>query len=252
VEAVDWAWLGRVRFAPVAALQEAIRAEVLAGRSAGTVLFCEHDPVITLGRGARPEHVLFGDDELERRGIEVVRASRGGDVTYHGPGQLVGYPILRLRRGVVAHVEAMARAVIEVLAALGVTAEWRRESPGVWVGADKICAFGIHVRHGVAIHGFALNARTELGAFDTIVPCGLRANGVTSIERLVGHAPEPAALARAVAAASERAFSLSLHEHASDGEHVDLDELWHRYGRGTEEERRTPAASRLPKTKSDR
>jgi lipoyl(octanoyl) transferase len=227
VEAVDWAWLGRVRFAPVAALQEAIRAEVLAGRSAGAVLFCEHDPVITLGRGARPEHVLLGDDELARRGIEVVHASRGGDVTYHGPGQLVGYPILRVRRGVVAHVEAMARAVIEVLASLGVTAEWRRESPGVWAGADKICAFGIHVRHGVAIHGFALNASTELGAFDTIVPCGLRASGVTSIKRLVGHAPEPAALARMVAAASARSFALALREQPPS--HLPMDDLWRRY-----------------------
>jgi lipoate-protein ligase B len=225
VEAVEWAWLGRARFEPVAALQEAIRADVLAGRSAGAVLFCEHAPVITLGRAARPEHLLADAPELARRGIEVARASRGGDVTYHGPGQLVGYPILRLRRGVVAHVEAMASAVIDVLAPLGVKAEWRRESPGVWVGTDKICAFGIHVRHGVPIHGFALNASTELSAFETIVPCGLRANGVTSLQRLVGRAPELAALARATVAASERAFSVSLHERAGE-------ELWQRYGLG--------------------
>jgi lipoyl(octanoyl) transferase len=236
-EVVDWAWLGRVRFAPVAALQEAIRGEVIAGRSAGAVLFCEHHPVITLGRGARPEHVLFGEDDLARRGIEVVHASRGGDVTYHGPGQLVGYPILRLRRGVVAHVEGMARAVIEVLGSLGVTAAWRREQPGVWVGTDKICAFGIHVRHGVAIHGFALNATTPLAAFDTIVPCGLRSSGVTSIQRLVGHAPEPAALARAVAAATARVFSLSLRERTADGDgdhgvndDPNRDDVWRRYG----------------------
>jgi lipoyl(octanoyl) transferase len=224
VEAVEWAWLGRARFEPVAELQEAIRADVLAGRSAGAILFCEHDPVITLGRAARPEHVLAGSAELARRGIELVRASRGGDVTYHGPGQLVGYPILRLRRGVVAHVEAMANAVIDVLAALGVAADWRRESPGVWVGTDKICAFGIHVRHGVPIHGFALNASTELTAFETIVPCGLRANGVTSLRRLAGHAPDLATLARATAAASTRAFSVSLRESSAE-------ELWRRHGR---------------------
>ena len=212
MEAVQWTWLGRAGFDRVAALQEQIRGEVLAGRSPGAILFCEHDPVITLGRGARAEHVLASDGELARRGIEVVHASRGGDVTYHGPGQLVGYPILRLRRGVVAHVEAMASAVIEVLAELGVAAEWRRACPGVWVGTDKICAFGIHVRHGVAIHGFALNASTELTAFDTIVPCGLRATGVTSLRRLVGDAPELATLARRVAAASERAFSRALVE----------------------------------------
>jgi len=211
-DTASWAWLGRARFAPVAELQEAIRAEVLAGRSAGAVLFCEHEPVITLGRGARAEHVLASDGELVRRGIERVQASRGGDVTYHGPGQLVGYPILRLRRGVVAHVEAMAAAVVEVLAALGVSAQWRRSCPGVWVGNDKICAFGVHVRHGVPIHGFALNVSTELGAFDTIVPCGLRATGVTSVRRLTGATPELPALASAMAAACSRSFARPLRE----------------------------------------
>jgi lipoyl(octanoyl) transferase len=212
VETATWAWLGRARFAPTAALQEAIRGDVLAGRSAGTILFCEHDPVITLGRGARAEHVLASAGELDRRGIERVQASRGGDVTYHGPGQLVGYPVLRLRRGVVAHIEAMAAAVIEVLASLGVTAEWRRACPGVWVGADKICAFGVHVRHGVAIHGFALNVSTELDAFETIVPCGLRASGVTSVRKLTGAAPSLPALAGAMALACTRAFARPFRE----------------------------------------
>jgi lipoyl(octanoyl) transferase len=212
-EVLDWAWLGRVRFAPAAALQERIRAQVLAGRSPGAVLFCEHDPVITLGRGARSEHVLAGDDELRRRGIEVVHASRGGDVTFHGPGQLIGYPIMRLRHGVVAHVEAMARAVIEVLGQFGVAAEWRRACPGVWVGTEKVCAFGVHVRHGVAIHGFALNVSTDLSSFATIVPCGLRATGVTSLARLTGReSPALDVLAGAVAAACVRTFALPLRQ----------------------------------------
>jgi lipoyl(octanoyl) transferase len=132
--------------------------------------------------------VLASRDELARRGVEVHAASRGGDVTYHGPGQLVGYPIVRLRGGVVAHVTAMARAIAVVLGELGIDARWRRETPGLWVaangaaaGAAKICAFGVHVHRRVAIHGFALNVSGALDGFDLIVPCGLRAAGTTSI-----------------------------------------------------------------------
>jgi len=166
--------------------------------------------VITLGRSARPENVLEPAEALARRGIAVRQASRGGDVTYHGPGQLVGYPIFRLRRGLVAHMQTMAAAIVEVLAALGISGEWRRELPGVWVGADKICAFGVHVRHRVAIHGFALNATTPAEDFAPIVPCGLSTGGVTSIARLAGRAPELPELARATAEAFGRAAGLTL------------------------------------------
>jgi lipoate-protein ligase B len=170
--------------------------------------------VITLGRSARPQHVLEPAEELARRGIAVRAASRGGDVTYHGPGQLVGYPVFRLRRGLIAHMQMMAAAIVEVLAALGISGQWRRELPGVWVGADKICAFGVHVRHRVAIHGFALNATTPAEAFAPIVPCGLSTGGVTSIARLTGHAPELPELARATAEAFARASGLVIRSDA--------------------------------------
>ena len=107
-------------FAETAALQERLRADVLGGAGPETLLFCEHEPVITLGRSARPANVLASADELARRGVTLAQASRGGDVTYHGPGQLVGYPVVRLRGGVVAHMTAMARAIGRVLAELGV------------------------------------------------------------------------------------------------------------------------------------
>ena len=97
------------------------------------MLLCEHDPVVTLGRSANPANVLVPHDELARRGVEVHAASRGGDVTYHGPGQLVGYPIVRLRAGVVGHVTAMARAIASVLRELGIEASWRRDTPGLWI-----------------------------------------------------------------------------------------------------------------------
>jgi len=190
-----------VPFAETVALQERLRAALSAGEGPETLLLCEHAPVITLGRSARAEHVLAAADELQRRGVTVAPASRGGDVTYHGPGQLVGYPVVRLRGGVIDHMTAMARAVARVLADLGIVAVWRRDAPGLWVGSAKICAFGVHIRGRVAIHGFALNVATDLDAFDLIVPCGLTGVGTTSVARL-GAAPPPLeALASQVARA---------------------------------------------------
>jgi lipoyl(octanoyl) transferase len=175
-------WLGRIGYAAAWERQEEIREQVLAGRDAEEILLLEHDPVITLGRSADPAHVL------EPRGVQVVPTSRGGDVTAHGPGQLVIYPVVRLRRGIVAHVEGIARAIVAELAARGIGAEWRRDPAGVWVGAAKIAACGVHVRRRVAIHGFALNVTREpLALFRRIVPCGLD-TAVTTIEE---HAPPP-------------------------------------------------------------
>jgi len=157
-------------------------------------LLLEHHPVITLGRSAVDEHVLVAAGELERRGVALHHASRGGDVTYHGPGQLVGYPVVRLDRGVVGHLRAMADGLCEVLAALGITAFWRREAPGLWTKSQhggtealsKICSFGVNVHHRVAIHGFALNVAVDLDAFRLIVPCGLDGVQMTSVERQLG------------------------------------------------------------------
>jgi lipoyl(octanoyl) transferase len=203
-------WLGRVPFDHTAALQERLRTDILGGRGPETLLLCEHDPVITLGRSADRRNVLASPEELGRRGIAVRQASRGGDVTYHGPGQLVGYPVFRLRPGLVGHMEKMAAAIVEVLADLGISSRWRRDLPGVWVGEEKVCAFGVHVRHRVAIHGFALNATTPPDAFSAIVPCGLSTGGVTSIARLRGRAPALEELAGAAARAVERSFGVEL------------------------------------------
>ncbi len=208
--AADWAWLGRLPFDRALGLQDRLRDAILAGGGRETLLLCEHDPVITMGRHARPEHLLVSEAELAGRGVTIRRASRGGDVTYHGPGQLVGYPIFRLRRGLVAHMEAMATGIIAVLAGLGIAAEWRRDCPGVWVGAEKICAFGVHIRHRVAIHGFALNVTTDRAAFAPIIPCGLRAAGVVSIVELAGAAPSLPDLASAIAVAFARSFGIAI------------------------------------------
>jgi lipoyl(octanoyl) transferase len=221
-----WRWLGRVPFADAAREQERLRAELLRGAIPETLLLCEHDPVVTLGRSADPAHVLATRAELARRGVTLVAASRGGDVTYHGPGQLVGYPIVRLRGGVIGHVTAMARAVVSLLAELGIDARWRRDAPGVWIGdnsrergADsergaKICAFGVHVHRRVAIHGFALNVapRVQGEGFDLIVPCGLRGARTTSIGAELGAgriAPPLHVLASRIAGALGRELGVS-------------------------------------------
>ena len=209
IASARWTWLGRVPFDRAAALQERLREAILAGASDHeTLLLCEHDPVITLGKRARPEHLLLPASEFARRGIDLRPASRGGEVTYHGPGQLVAYPVIRLRKGVLAHVEAMARAVIELLAGFGVRGSWSRAEPGVWVDGAKICAFGLHVRRGVAVHGLALNVRLPLEDFGTIVPCGKPQGQVTSLAHHAPTAPPPEALASSLAFVLGCAFGL--------------------------------------------
>jgi lipoic acid synthetase len=148
--------------------------------------------VITLGRSARPGHVLAPPGELERRGVSLQRASRGGDVTYHGPGQLVGYPIVSLQewragqRDVVAYVRKLEDVLISVLADFGIVAERSAGYTGVWVGDEKISAIGVRVSRGRTRHGFALNVDPDLSMFEHIVPCGIRDRGVTSMTRVLG------------------------------------------------------------------
>ncbi len=200
-----WRWLGRVPFAETAFAQEQLRGEILGERAPETLLLLEHDPVITLGRSAQTANVLHSESALASRGISLVQASRGGDVTYHGPGQLVGYPIVRLRTGVRAYVEGMAFALADVLGELGIVAAYRPEAPGLWVGPPgrqtKICAFGVNIQRRITMHGFALNLDPDLDAFKLIVPCGLAGCDVTSVRALSGSAPSPGELAPRVAEA---------------------------------------------------
>jgi lipoate-protein ligase B len=184
---LHWSFLGRVGYRAAVELQESLRRRILDGDDAAeALLLVEHEPVITLGRAARAEHVLASDDELARAGIARVASSRGGDVTWHGPGQLVAYPVMRLGRGVVAHAEALGAAAVAVAARFGVAARFRRDCPGVWVGDAKLAAIGLHVHRRVAIHGIALNVDPDLGAFARIVPCGLARARVTSLAAEAG------------------------------------------------------------------
>ena len=161
-----WQWLGRVEFRRVLADQLAIRERVWAGEP-GVVLLCEHPPVITLGRSASVANIVAAGE------IPVERIERGGEVTYHGPGQLMVYPVVRLR-SVVAFLERVAAAIAETCAALGAPgAAWRRDPAGVWLDGEKLAACGIHVARGVSVHGFALNVDTPPEAWRAIRPCGL-------------------------------------------------------------------------------
>ncbi len=188
-----------------AALRDEVGAEALA--------ILQHPPVYTLGRRARSEHLLVDPAELAARGAAVVRVSRGGEVTFHGPGQLVAYPILDLRRrglGAAGYVHALEATVIETLARFAVRGQRVARRPGVWVGDAKLAAVGVRVRRGVSSHGLALNVSTDLSWFDAIVPCGIPGADVTSLARLRGAPPAHERVEQAFAEAFEQVFDLEL------------------------------------------
>jgi lipoyl(octanoyl) transferase len=174
--------LGRRPYREVWALQRELHAAVAEGREPDTWLVVEHDPVITLGRNAKRKNVL------DTRGVDVVDVERGGDVTYHGPGQLVVYPIRKLSRfrEVVPFVSALERAVIAALATFGIAASGRKEHRGVYVGENAICAVGLAVQKMTSLHGLALNANTALDYDRLITPCGTPEFGITSISNELG------------------------------------------------------------------
>lgn len=191
-------WLGRVDYRSVWALQKDLAATRAAGDIGDQLLLVEHPAVLTLGRHSDERHVLAGPEELSRRGIEVVRVERGGEVTYHGPGQLVAYPIIALaRRGLLVRpfVRALEAAMIATCAAFGVAAVRRDGHPGCWIDGDgprprKIGALGIRIERGVSYHGIALNVDVDLADFGLIDPCGMPGVPSTSIAREAGRPAE--------------------------------------------------------------
>jgi lipoyl(octanoyl) transferase len=164
---LHWQWLGRAGYTQVHTQQLALRERVWAGEP-GSVLLCEHPPVITLGRSAKPENVLAAGD------VRTVQTERGGDVTYHGPGQLMVYPVVRVKKGIVEFLERIARALADACAEVGVPGvEFVREPTGMYLAGAKIAACGIHVARGVSIHGYALDVETPEVMWKRIRPCGL-------------------------------------------------------------------------------
>jgi lipoate-protein ligase B len=180
--------LGLKPYREVLALQRTLHARVAAGEERDTWILVEHEPVVTLGRSAKREHVLASPELLAASGIEVVECERGGDVTYHGPGQVVVYPIARLERfrEVVPLVSALEDAALACCARFGVGAERWSEHRGIYAGNNQIAAVGLAVKHMTSLHGIALNAATELNYERLIAPCGLAGRGVTSLSRETG------------------------------------------------------------------
>ncbi len=182
-------FLGLQPYDRVLTLQRALAETIQRGFCNETILALEHAAVITLGKRANVNNITVPRAWLEQKEIAVCPTERGGDVTYHGPGQLVVYPIFRIGRAVKAHVTALAQATAQTLDSLGIEAVWSDQRPGLWVGNEKIAAVGVAVQGGVAFHGLALNASVDLSAFEAIVPCGLTDAGVTSIKNILGHSP---------------------------------------------------------------
>jgi lipoate-protein ligase B len=180
--------LGRRRYAPVLELQRALHAAVAEGREPDTWLVVEHEPVVTLGRNAKASNLLLARELLEARGVDVAEIERGGDVTYHGPGQVVVYPIRRLARfrEVVPLVSSLETAVTGALYHWNIEAQPRSEHRGVYVGDDAICAIGLAVKRMTSLHGLALNACTALDYDRLITPCGTPQFGITSISAQTG------------------------------------------------------------------
>ena len=208
--------VGLLPYAEALALQRRLVAARSAGQAPDTLLLLEHPPTITLGVRANPAHVLLPPDELARRGVALVPTDRGGDVTYHAPGQLVGYPILKLAQhgaDLGRYVRALEETIIRTLATYEVLGERVPGLTGVWVagGRAKICAIGVRLSAaGVTSHGFALNVRPDLAGFAQIVPCGISDRAVTSLEQLLGAAPPLEEVAQRLLAQFAELFDVEL------------------------------------------
>jgi lipoyl(octanoyl) transferase len=206
-------WLGRVEYSAGLAMQERAVEAHNDGRSPEQLFLLEHPHVLTLGRGGDSGHVLFDPDRLEALNIQVHHTGRGGDVTYHGPGQLVGYPIINLRPDrcdVHRYVRDIEEVLIRSIADFGVPGTRIPGLTGVWVGNEKIAAIGVRIARWITSHGFALNVNTDLSYFKLIVPCGISDKGVTSLSRIIGRDIDIAEAAHRVAVRFGEVFNRTM------------------------------------------
>lgn len=181
--------LGHRDYREVWDLQKALHERRVAGQIPNTLILVEHDPVITMGRSGKGSSLLFPVDALRRRGVAFYDIERGGDATFHGPGQLVGYPIFNVKDGLAGirpYINRLEEAIIATLAGFAIDAGRREKMVGVWTDRGKICSIGIAVKRWVSFHGFALNVNTALDYFDLIIPCGLKDVRMTSMREIMG------------------------------------------------------------------
>ena len=214
---LSWKWLGRVSYAEGLRAQEELAKECEAGRGTDTLFLLEHESLYTAGRRTRPEELLWDEKERKRRGIALCETDRGGKLTYHGPGQLVGYPIVDIRARALSvreWVETIERSLIDYLRRLGLDGSTECGRPGVWTKEGKVAALGLHVSRGVSRHGFALNLSTDLSAYGGIIPCGIEGRAVVSVESLLGKAPSLPEAAAQIAGCLARRLDAGLEEGA--------------------------------------
>jgi lipoyl(octanoyl) transferase len=209
--------LGLMSYAEAWGLQKRVVAARKAGAIEDVLLLCEHPHVITQGRNGKRENLLASEHVLRQKGVEFHATDRGGDITYHGPGQIVGYPILNLseiRRDVVWYVRMLEEAMIRATAEFGITAERVAGKTGIWVGdggaEEKLAAIGVHISRWVTSHGFAYNVSTDLRYFDLIVPCGIADRKATSLEKLLGRSVKREEIAPRIAKYFGEVFGLEL------------------------------------------
>jgi lipoyl(octanoyl) transferase len=203
-------YLGRVNYSDGLALQEQAVEQLKEGENDEQLLLLEHNHVFTLGRAANATNILASPESLAAHGVEVHETGRGGDVTYHGPGQLVGYPIINLkpdRQDVHRYVRDIEEVLIGTIADYGITGTRIAGLTGVWVGNQKIAAIGVRIARWITSHGFALNVNPDLNFFRMIVPCGITDKGVTSIAQQIGREPELNEVARVAAKYFAEVFS---------------------------------------------
>ncbi len=192
---VAWSLLGRISYSDCLDIQNKMQSDIISGKdsSCGHILLLEHDPVITVGKFGSEQNLLASQKVLIEKGIELVETNRGGDFTYHGPGQLVCYPVLNLKElglGVKKYVYLLEEVIIQTLGELEIDAERRDKFPGVWVGDSKIAFIGIYVKKHVSMHGFSLNITKQADAFSHIVPCGITDLQITSISEILNREVE--------------------------------------------------------------
>lgn len=207
--------LGMVDFAEASQLQSELIEQRIAGKIPDVILFLQHRPVITIGAFGGEQNIMVPRDVLEKEGISVTHTDRGGDVTYHGPGQLVGYPILDLKtRGHDVHqyVHDLEEVMIRTLHDYSIEAHRDTDYPGVWVGQEKICALGIRVVHWVTKHGFALNISNDLTPFSYINPCGITDRGTTSMQKVLGQKPKIGEVTNSIIRHFSAVFGINVHE----------------------------------------
>lgn len=213
----DWLLLrlGLVEYAEAWDLQRELLTARQEDMTEDVLVLLQHPHTFTMGRRAPESHLLISQEEMKKKAIALHYIDRGGDVTYHGPGQIIGYPILDLRKrglDVITYIRGLERALIDALSSFGVRARQDPAYTGVWVDEEKIAAIGIRVSRGVTMHGFALNVNTNISYFDYIVPCGIEGRGVTSVAKVLSHPVELTLVEDSIVRSFERQFGGSFRE----------------------------------------